>query len=189
MSCPTWKEVAGYYSAGTAMYRVSTDGRIESRWDNRCIAGVGKWRPLKPVACKRRGGYLKVTLCGFPDDAPSGRRRDQRYVHDLILEAFVGPAPPGMEACHDPDHTPTNNAIANLRWGTRSDNVRDMIRQGRHFTPFAIPPILDLARRQELRLLHRDGESTRALAAAFGISKTAAHAIVSFSGTYRKDPR
>jgi hypothetical protein len=51
-------------------------------------------------------------------------------VHRLILEAFVGPCPEGMETCHFPDINPTNNALENLRWDTRSENTRDQIASG-----------------------------------------------------------
>ena len=51
------------------------------------------------------------------------------YPYRLALEAFVGPCPPGMEALHWDDDR-SNNAISNLRWGTRTDNMRDMSRNG-----------------------------------------------------------
>jgi len=71
MACPTWKLILDYVSGGTYMYRVSDEGSVESRWDNRCIAGVGsKWKPLKGVPCGR-GRHLVVTLCG------SGKHQDE----------------------------------------------------------------------------------------------------------------
>lgn len=51
-------------------------------------------------------------------------------VHTLILLAFVGPPPDGMECRHFPDRDPTNNKIENLSWGTRQQNVDDKILQG-----------------------------------------------------------
>lgn len=47
----------------------------------------------------------------------------------LVLELFVGPCPDGMECCHWDDN-PTNNVLNNLRWATRSDNMRDSYRNG-----------------------------------------------------------
>jgi len=52
-------------------------------------------------------------------------------LHPLILEAFVGPRPEGMIACHWDDN-PANNRLSNLRWATPSDNMFDRIRNGRH---------------------------------------------------------
>jgi hypothetical protein len=54
-----------------------------------------------------------------------------RYVHQLVLEAFVGPRPSGMECCHG-DGDPSNNRLVNLRWDTKSSNVLDRVRHGTH---------------------------------------------------------
>ena len=45
----------------------------------------------------------------------------------LVLEAFVGPRPLGMDACHFPDRNPQNNRVDNLRWDTKKANYRDRI--------------------------------------------------------------
>jgi len=57
--------------------------------------------------------------------------RAHKLVHRLVLEAFAGPCPDGMEACHG-DGDPTNNRRLNLRWDTRSSNQLDTVRHGRH---------------------------------------------------------
>jgi predicted XRE-type DNA-binding protein len=54
------------------------------------------------------------------------------FIHRLVLEAFVGPCPAGMEACHFPDRDPDNNHLENLRWGTKSDNAKDAMQHGTH---------------------------------------------------------
>jgi hypothetical protein len=72
-----------------------------------------EWRPLKPQASAE--GYLFVEV--------RGRRR---AIHQLVLEAFVGPRPPGMEGCHNDDN-PANNHISNLRWDTHAENMRDRV--------------------------------------------------------------
>lgn len=80
-----------------------------------------------------RGRVLK------PQEATSGNfqvsvlrdgRRCLQLVPRLVLEAFVGPCPPGMECCHKDDN-PQNNRIENLRWDTRSSNRYDRVRNGR----------------------------------------------------------
>lgn len=48
-----------------------------------------------------------------------------------MLEAFVGPRPPGQEGCHY-DDDPQHNMLPNLRWDTRSGNQTDLVRNGRH---------------------------------------------------------
>jgi hypothetical protein len=55
------------------------------------------------------------------------------WVHHLVLLAFRGPCPPGYERCHQ-DGNPSNNALGNLSYGTRRDNVLDAIRHGTHYS-------------------------------------------------------
>ena len=52
-------------------------------------------------------------------------------VSGLVLEAFVGPRPKGYDACHADDN-PLDDRLVNLRWDTHSENMMDVIRQGRH---------------------------------------------------------
>lgn len=124
---------------GFSGYRVGSDGSVWSCWelvpgtrgDRGKIAGtfsrLGKtWRRLVPG--KQPSGHLFVVLRG---DVSSHRGGYQRRVHRLVLEAFAGPAPAGMEGCHD-DGDPTNNSITNLRWDTHAANVRDTVEAGRH---------------------------------------------------------
>lgn len=51
-------------------------------------------------------------------------------VHRLVLLAFGGPSPPGLEACHRDDNK-TNNCLENLYWGTRGQNQADAVRNGK----------------------------------------------------------
>lgn len=50
-------------------------------------------------------------------------------VHKLVLEAFVGKCPHGMECCHN-DGNSFNNHIDNLRWDTHTSNIHDRIKHG-----------------------------------------------------------
>jgi hypothetical protein len=61
--------------------------------------------------------YLSVTL--YPGGV-------QRFVHQLVLEAFKGPRPPGALACHWDDDT-SNNSIENLHWGYPWTNKIDQV--------------------------------------------------------------
>ena len=112
-----WRDVPG--SGGR--YRVSNRGRVESI--RTTPTGRVYRKILKPAI--RQSGHHKVWL--------RINELDRMYgIHALVLSAFVGPRPDGMEACHWNDQ-PGDNRIENLRWGTRSDNVRDSIRNGTHF--------------------------------------------------------
>jgi len=55
------------------------------------------------------------------------------WAHRLVLSAWDGPAPPGHEACHSCD-TPACINPLHLRWGTRQDNVTDMMTRRRHWS-------------------------------------------------------
>lgn len=80
---------------------------------------AGKTGPLRPLKQQRnKRGYCLVGL-------DRGGRNVSRFVHRLVLEAFVGPRPVGKEACHFPDHEKSNNRLANLRWDTHAENEKD----------------------------------------------------------------
>lgn len=79
-------------------------------------------RVLRPGILQ--SGYKMVNLTG------PGRKREYRYVHDLVLLAFVGPKPAGLEVCHG-DGTRINNHLANLRYDTRSANQQDRWRHAK----------------------------------------------------------
>lgn len=102
------RKVPGYEN-----YEVDSDGRVFS-FQN------GEWTNKKLSLGKN--GYYWTTLWR------DGIRRDF-YAHHLVLECFVGPRPEGCEALHK-DGVRTNNRRGNLRWGTRAENVADMLRHG-----------------------------------------------------------
>lgn len=77
-----------------------------------------------------RGQILRPAInpvSGYPHVAPKGISRN---IHRLVLEAFVGPCPPGM-LCRHLNGNPADNRLENLRWGTPSENSYD---KGRHGT-------------------------------------------------------
>jgi hypothetical protein len=107
-------------------YRIGDDGSVWSAWRSRGNGGgfiidESRWHRLS--FNKERTGRPVVRL-----------QRDgktyQFLVYRLVLAAFVGPCPPGMEACHFPDPSPFNNRLGNLRWDTRKGNARDRILTG-----------------------------------------------------------
>lgn len=116
LTAERWMPVVGWEDR----YLVSTLGRVVSLPKGAHLHS----RILKPVPCKR-GGYPTV---GLHDGHGS---RKMRGVHQLVLEAFVGPRPAGHLALHA-DDDPANCTLDNLRWGTRTDNSLDAVRNGRH---------------------------------------------------------
>lgn len=114
-----WKPVVGHEGA----YEVSNLGAVRSvdRLDARGCRRSGARMNASPA----KSGHLYVSLSGS-----DGRRR-KVGVHVLVLEAFVGVRPLGMDGCHRND-IPGDNRLENLKWGTRSENLRDSVRNGRH---------------------------------------------------------
>lgn len=116
MSDEVWKPIPGL----GGWYEVSSQGRVGSR---KRVGGLAtdrleNLRILKQTAAKR-GGYP----CVFPNGHTTP-------VHKLVAITFIGPKPTeSHEVCHR-DGDPTNNRVENLYWGTRSDNVQDMLRHG-----------------------------------------------------------
>jgi HNH endonuclease/NUMOD4 motif-containing protein len=109
-----WLPIPGY----EGFYDVSDCGRVRA-WFG------GRWRrPLTEpkILSSKAKKYPAVSL------SKDGRRRNFR-VHVLVLTAFVGPAPPHHEGCHE-DGTKTNNRLGNLRWDTRKGNMADASRHG-----------------------------------------------------------
>lgn len=109
-STKVWLPVVGY----EGRYEVSDRGDVRSLLTNRI---------LKQMIDKK--GYPRVSLYGV-------NTKKTLRVHLLVLEAFVGARPNAdVEGCHYDDDK-SNNQVDNLRWGTRSDNAHDRIRNGLH---------------------------------------------------------
>lgn len=109
-------------------YEVSDHGRVRSLDRIVIEATTGrqrrhKGRIIKPAA-NVVSGHLTVCLPPANGEARTSKRNARYYVHRLVLEAFVGPAPSGLIGCHD-DDDPSNNRLGNLAWGTRAKNVYD----------------------------------------------------------------
>jgi hypothetical protein len=103
---------------GLPGYRAGSDGTIWSEWTRGPKSRrTGVWKLLKGT--RDRHGHLRYNLRG-----------GMRSGHQLVLEAFVGPCPPGMECCHGND-IPDDNRIENLRWGTPKSNGEDRVRNDR----------------------------------------------------------
>lgn len=113
-------------------------------------------------------GWLRVNL-----QRNGGRRTF--LIHRLMLEAFVGPRPNGME-CRHLNGCKTDNRLTNLCWGTTKENVEDAIRDGqrpdnRGERNGQAKLTVDAVR--EIRATPRTHGSLVALARRFGVSTDA----------------
>lgn len=126
-----WLAVVGLEGS----YEVSDLGRVRSV-PRKDALGRRVHGGIRRPSVLRKTGHLKLGLSANGQDAT-------RFVHQLVMEAFVGPCPEGHEVRHL-DGNPANNrwmpggesatraAGGNLIYGTRSENVRDALRHGTH---------------------------------------------------------
>ena len=104
-----WKDVVGFEGA----YKVSNFGNVMT-------VKTGKIK--KPTKDLKQGGRLTVLLW-------KENKCKLVKVHRLVLTAFVGEAPDGMECCHN-DGNASNNNLENLRWDTPQNNQKDRVHHG-----------------------------------------------------------
>lgn len=167
---PNSKVIPGYYG----FYRVDQYGvvwscRLKNMGCNRRDL-IGPWRKMK--LSWGDSGRLVVNL------RRNGKQRIWK-VHQLVLETFVGPRPPGMEGCHWDDCV-WNNAVSNLRWATRQANSYDAFRNGRYQLGERCH-MAKLVRQQvdEMRQLYSDGGwSYRSLGRKYGVFFTTVSDVI-----------
>ena len=105
-----WEDIPGF----NGRYQVSNMGRVKSF----CGISPGGGRILKPWLFTKKK-YWQVSLGS----------KIRRSVHALVLEAFVGPCPEGME-CRHLNGNGRDNRLSNLKWGTPKENYQDKVRHG-----------------------------------------------------------
>lgn len=113
-----WRPVPGFEGA----YAVSSLGRVRSL--DRITDRGRKWKGKISTPKPRSDGYVPVTM--WRDG-----KQYVRLVHAVVLAAFAGPRPAGLEALHA-DGDRTNNRADNLSWGTHTENQADQVSHGTH---------------------------------------------------------
>jgi hypothetical protein len=103
-----WRDVVGFES----IYEVSSHGNVRS-------VKSGKFKKITADKTTNRP-FLNLW---------KNNKQNVVRVHKLVLEAFVGQCPEGLECCHN-DGDSFNNHIGNLRWDTHTSNIHDRIKHG-----------------------------------------------------------
>ncbi len=154
-----WKDIVGY----EGVYQVSDVGRVKTIIGTKC-----KQERLKSVTLRKDNGYYIVTLY-------RNNRGKTKYIHRVVLEAFVGPCPNDHE-CRHLDGIKIHNMLSNLVWGTRTENSQDTLKHGNHFQPdnrgsrHGESKLIesDIPR---IRCLLKDGVAQSEVAIQFGVSQ------------------
>lgn len=112
-----WRDIPGW----DELYQVSNLGRVRSL-DRVVNYSDGRVRHFKGKILKSR--YIPESKYRLPYervDLVSQGKKETTYVHRLVMLAFVGPCPEGMEIDHT-DNNPKNNQLVNLRYVTPKEN-------------------------------------------------------------------
>jgi hypothetical protein len=156
-----WKPVVGY----EGWYEVSDQGRVRSV--ERVVPngkGGTKRMKAKMMTCTGRASqrYLFVSLC-------KNNKPQRLLVHRLVLEAFIGPCPEGMETLHGEGGS-YDNRLANLCWGTKEENCRDKWLQGS--MPHGESHSRSKLTEEQVRSIKTDTRSYGALQQHYKVSKS-----------------
>lgn len=152
-----WKKISGFSD-----YSVSNTGYVRRDTPTKRCPVPNKI--LKPGSGKK--GHLYVNL-----------RRDgcahSKYIHRLVLEAFVGEQPEIYDCCAHNNGDTSDNRLENLRWATFSENSADSVRHGTSSRPGGTDHFrskLNHEKINEARKMREDGLSFRSIAKVFGVS-------------------
>jgi len=115
-----WKPIVSY----EGLYEVSNLGRVKTFHKGGNYPDLENIPKLK-AQTSDQDGYKRVSLYG----KSRGLKDNCIAVHRLVLEAFVGPCPEGMESSHI-DGDCANNRLENLLWETHLQNNKRKIEHG-----------------------------------------------------------
>lgn len=97
-------------------YEFSNKGRVRRK------EADGSYNMRKPRDDDRKHLRVNLTWNG---------RREEPLVHQCVMELFGPPKPQGKNiVILHKDNNGTNNALSNLKWGSRSENVQQAHKDG-----------------------------------------------------------
>lgn len=153
-------------------YFISDDGKVFSYQLRSTEKSITKPRQIRGG---QKQGYKSVLLKNIETG-----KFCRRYIHRLVLEAFVSECPEGMEACHN-NGDRTDNRLENLRWDTRKNNHADKKLHGTYLFGEKCSAVrLNESQVQEVRSIKRNKPrlSYKKIAEAFRVSPTTIFRIV-----------
>ena len=170
-----WKPVKGY----EGIYEVSNLGRVKSL-PRLKYCGHKNSKPQKVherilTSHVDRLGYVKVRLSKNGESKTS-------LLHRVIAEAFIDPVEGKSEINHK-DGVKANNAIENLEWSTRSENVKHAFLNKLKHPKRAEEnnkSKLNWDSVNEIRDLHLGGVSQKDLSIKFGVTIASINNIINY---------
>lgn len=143
------------------MYEVSDLGRIK-RIGNSSRGCMTKRGPhlLRP-GCDMHG-YRQFKLHNAPKHPKLVK------VHRVVMEAFVGPMPAGMQVNHK-DRNKDNNGLANLEYVTAQQNITHAVENGGRNSPMGEAHGMCKLTEDQARYIKNSTEAWPYLAARFNI--------------------
>lgn len=159
-----WRTVIGW----EGIYEVSNFGNVKRIIELPNSPPAGLLSPIKSRA------YMSVSLMGVS----MGKKRKRIPIHELVLNAFIGPKPTkNHEAAHW-DGNGSNNNITNLRWATHKENHADNLRLNRTARGNRLPHTkLTESDVIHIRHLCKNGFIQRSIAKAWGITQSSVSSI------------
>lgn len=103
------------------------------------------------------------------------------FIHSLVMTAFVGPRPPGLDINHK-NGVNGDNRLENLEYATHGDNVRhayDMGLKPRLIGGSNGAAILTEPDVRQIKAALAQGKRQCVLAEQYGVSRSAIHCIAS----------
>ena len=153
----TWRPIPGWED----LYSVSDAGRVMSHRRGIILAQASEYHT----------GYRSVCLA-------SGPKRVNIRIHRAVLLAFVGPLPSGKVTRHV-NGDPRDNRLANLQYGTYSENSEDMAHHGSRLRGEGIRNSKLKAQHViEIRALVASGQPRTAIAQRFSVSRSTIDDII-----------
>lgn len=172
MSQEVWKPVPGFgnHYEASSLGRIRSKDRIVIRKHSKSGKNIEffyKSKLLSPCSSDKYGH--QVVHIGF-----NGQRKNV-FVHTMVLLAFVGERPDGMECCHI-NGDPKDNKIDNLRWDTHYSNNQDRKQHG----TYALGDKHPMARitEQDVLAIRSSGKSNKELRKIYAISNSQMHRIL-----------
>ena len=159
MNNEQWRDIPGY----EGFYQVSNIGRVRSV-DRAIVRPTSRYvvrgRVIKP---QRRDKYGHQTVSLWKNN-----KGKTAQVHALVMLAFVGERPDGMETRHL-NGDPTDNRLENLAYGTKAENMEDAAKLGRYAAQKLNGELV-----KEIKARVAAGESQRSVGKVYGVD----HAVI-----------